>query len=93
MDPNHTHFILVDNAQVKYGGEIKFRGELESAIANKTNLEKINKNMGSISKSNDKIPIVVLVLEGGVGTIQTVLESVKNGSPCVFVEVCPPNNF
>jgi transient receptor potential cation channel subfamily M protein 2 len=82
LDPNHTHFILVDTAQVKYGGEIKFRGELESAIANKN-----QKNTTSIEHATERIPIVVLVLEGGVGTIQTVLESVKNGTPCVFIEV------
>ena len=36
LDPNHTHFILVDNSQLNvYGGEIEFRGitaALESSI-------------------------------------------------------------
>jgi hypothetical protein len=77
LDTNHTHFILVDNSQVnKFGGEIKFRGELEKAIVtNKT-----------VSGSIVDVPIVVLVLEGGPGTFDTVLSSVKNGSPCVFME-------
>lgn len=36
IDPNHTHFILVDNGtQNKFGVEIKFRSDLESYISNK----------------------------------------------------------
>ena len=74
LDPNHSHFILVDNARIGFGGEIDFRADLESAIS------KSNSN-------NSKIPIVVLVLEGGVGTIKTVFESINNQSPCVFIDV------
>ncbi len=50
---------------------ILFRGKLESAIA---------------SHNHEAIPIVVVVLEGGPNTISTVLASVRNGSPCVFVD-------
>ena len=49
LDPNHSHFILVDNARIGFGGEIGFRAVLESAISSVT--------------PEDKIPIVVLVLE------------------------------
>lgn len=67
LDSNHTHFLLVDYAKISYGGEIKFRGKLESSI------------------SRRGIPIVLLVLEGGPGTIDTVFESIKNNSPCVII--------
>ena len=78
LDPNHSHFILVDNAQENmFGGEINLRGKLESAI----------------SKSSNGIPVVVLVLEGGPNTLETVLNSVKNGSPCVFIEVYSISNW
>jgi len=34
LDPNHTHFILVDDAtRHQFGGEIKFRAKLEKAVA------------------------------------------------------------
>ncbi len=66
LDPNHSHFILVDNARIGFGGEIDFRANLESAI------------------SENAIPIVVLVLEGGAGTIKTVLESVKKKNTMCF---------
>ena len=76
LDPNHSHFVLVDNSQLNtFRGEIEFRGKLESAIVKYSPDEAGN------------VPIVVLVLEGGPGTFGTVLNSVRNGSPCVFVEV------
>ena len=74
LDPNHSHFVLVDNSQLnEYGGEVELRGKLERAIVN-------------FDESN-RAQIVVLVLEGGPNTLSTVLNSVVNGSPCVFIEV------
>ena len=36
LDPNHSHFILVDShEEKKFGGEIKLRAELERAISTK----------------------------------------------------------
>lgn len=36
LDPNHTHFILVDDGTVdKYGGEIVLRAKLEGRISKK----------------------------------------------------------
>jgi SLOG in TRPM len=32
LDPNHTHFVLVDNGTDGYGGEIEFRAHLEQQI-------------------------------------------------------------
>lgn len=34
LEPNHTHFIFVDDGSVRdYGGEINFRASLEQAIS------------------------------------------------------------
>jgi len=33
LDPNHSHFVLVDNAFYNFGSEIDFRTELEAEIA------------------------------------------------------------
>lgn len=50
LDPNHSHFILVDNQKRNtFGGEIELRAKLEHAIANNTT-------------TKEKIPIVSLVL-------------------------------
>ena len=32
LDPNHSHFILVDDTYLNFGGEIEFRAELEKKI-------------------------------------------------------------
>lgn len=75
LDMNHSHFVLVDNGQLNvFGGEVTFRAKLEREIAN--------------YKINKRAQIVVLVLSGGENTILTVLNSVENGSPCIFIEVC-----
>ncbi|RNA22376.1 transient receptor potential cation channel subfamily M member 2-like isoform X1 [Brachionus plicatilis] len=50
LDPNHTHFILVDNAHLNnYGGELKFQAELLDLI---TDPKSINVN---------EIPMVMLL--------------------------------
>ena len=74
LNPDHSHFILVDNAQEKYGGEIEFRVKLESEIA---------KGDGTTRP----IPVVVVVIGGGPNSVTCVLESVKLGTPCLFIDV------
>ncbi|CAF0977505.1 unnamed protein product [Brachionus calyciflorus] len=70
LEPNHSHFILVDDSKYnKFGGEISFRADLESEI----------------SKAK-KIPIVLVVVEGGPNTVTTVLESLKKKIPCVIID-------
>ena len=70
LEPNHSHFILVDNAQLMFGGEIDFRARLEAHIARLL-----------------KVPLVLLVVEGGPNTAKTAFESIKNNIPCIFVDV------
>lgn len=51
LDPNHTHFILVDNAYLNnYGGEVEYRARLLDFI---TDPQSINVN---------QIPMVMLVI-------------------------------
>lgn len=67
LDPNHSHFVLVDNSQLNvYGGEIDFRGRLEKAIVS---YEKEGEPNDSVN--GNETPIVVLVLEGGPNTLNT----------------------
>jgi hypothetical protein len=67
----------VDNGKIGFGGEIDFRAALESKIAEGRKRDD-NKPI--------EIPMVLLVLEGGIGTLKTVYESVKKKTPCVFIE-------
>jgi hypothetical protein len=35
LDPNHSHFILVDDCRHEFGGEVAFRADLESSLNKK----------------------------------------------------------
>jgi hypothetical protein len=65
LDPNHSNFILVDNSQINvYGGEISFRGKLESAIS--SYVSKYHHKERSDDDGSTKTPIVILVVEGNI---------------------------
>ncbi|OAF71847.1 hypothetical protein A3Q56_00397 [Intoshia linei] len=77
LDPNHSHFILVDNGtELKFRGEINLRNRLEAGIS----------NMYDDDYNNFSIPVVMVVLEGGVGTLETVAGAIHNQIPAVIVE-------
>ena len=38
LDPNHSHFILVDDARHDFGGEVKFRADLEKILTKNNNV-------------------------------------------------------
>lgn len=81
LDPNHTHFILVDDGtQHNFGVEIPFRAELEQTVSN------IKTDTGRDAVS---VPLVLLVLQGGPNTLQTVKQAVHNNTPIVIVELFP----
>eukprot|EP00057_Strongylocentrotus_purpuratus_P015113 XP_011669587.1 PREDICTED: LOW QUALITY PROTEIN: transient receptor potential cation channel subfamily M member 6 [Strongylocentrotus purpuratus] len=76
LDPNHTHFILVDDGSVgKFGVEISLRSQLEKLISSK----RIDAN------SDRPVPAVCVCLEGGVNTIKVVLENVTHDPPIPVV--------
>lgn len=75
LDPNHTHFFLVDNSQLNaFGGEIKFRVRFEKEIFK-----------GAIESS--AVPVVMVVIEGGPNTIKCVLESLEADIPVLVLDV------
>jgi hypothetical protein len=74
LDPNHSHFILVDDGKHDFGGEVEFRAELESRIS-KMQIDK-----------ETATSMVVLVVGGGPRTVEMVLNTVQKGNPCVFLE-------
>ena len=69
------------SAYHEYGGEVEFRAALESLIASEAHLHMKEKHSGK------KIPIVVLVIGGGPRTVEQILSSLENSSPCVILEV------
>ncbi|XP_072019815.1 transient receptor potential cation channel subfamily M member 2-like [Amphiura filiformis] len=82
LNPDHTHFILVDAHQgMKFGGEIALRANLEGAISN----EWKEVCTAAAKKEGCRIPVVCIVLNGGPGTINTVYEAVKHNTPVIIV--------
>eukprot|EP00106_Octopus_bimaculoides_P006451 XP_014773893.1 PREDICTED: uncharacterized protein LOC106871768 [Octopus bimaculoides] len=78
LDPNHSHFILVDNGtQETSGVETEFRKNLENAILQK----KIPKNKAIM------IPAVAVMVEGGPGILKSVIDSISRNIPVVVVKV------
>ncbi|XP_022248148.1 transient receptor potential cation channel trpm-like [Limulus polyphemus] len=81
LNNHHSYFLLVDNGTVgKYGAEIAFRKKLEKYISK----QKIQPRSDIRSCG---VPVVCIVVEGGLNTIRTVLECVTD-TPPVPVVIC-----
>ncbi|KAL1504852.1 hypothetical protein AB1Y20_008623 [Prymnesium parvum] len=71
LNPDHTHFVLVDNGLEggkAWGSEIRLRVGVEKFIHN--------------SKA---LPIVQLCVQGGPGTVATVMATAEEGNPCLLL--------
>ncbi|CAF2799267.1 unnamed protein product [Rotaria sp. Silwood2] len=92
LEPNHTEFIFIDDGTPsKYGSELEFRSRFERAIAGESfSLENTTINRRHSSKdwsANDFVPVVLLVIEGGLEVIKTVHETIiQNNIPVVLLE-------
>ncbi len=80
LDPNHSHFILVDDGTTgTFGGEIEFRTALENRICS---------DMAALANSEDALlptPMVLVVVGGGVGTLNTIISTLEKDRPCVIM--------
>lgn len=75
LDPNHSHFILYDDGtQHQYGAEIEFRTKLDEELAKL-------KTENAVA-----VPTVMLVLDGGLKTLRTVYNTLKNNTQVVIVK-------
>eukprot|EP00735_Rhodelphis_limneticus_P013732 TRINITY_DN7688_c0_g1::TRINITY_DN7688_c0_g1_i1::g.18577::m.18577 TRINITY_DN7688_c0_g1::TRINITY_DN7688_c0_g1_i1::g.18577 ORF type:complete len:1325 (-),score=524.01,sp/Q2WEA5/TRPM1_RAT/26.08/2e-109,Ion_trans/PF00520.26/1.7e-11,Ank_2/PF12796.2/0.062,Ank_2/PF12796.2/5.8e+03,PKD_channel/PF08016.7/0.077,Ank_4/PF13637.1/0.36,Ank_4/PF13637.1/3.5e+03,Ank_4/PF13637.1/1e+04,Ank_3/PF13606.1/0.32,Ank_3/PF13606.1/1.5e+04,Ank_3/PF13606.1/1.1e+04 TRINITY_DN7688_c0_g1_i1:302-4276(-) len=79
LDPNHTHFIMVDDGSSgQWGKEIKFRALFERAVSGRK---------ADGSRADVFVPCVCVVVQGGPGTIETVYQAIKAGTaPVVTVK-------
>lgn len=71
LNPNHSHFILLNTKPSE--NEIKYRADLEKELCDEGN--------------NNRIPIVQIVVEGGLGTLETINYSILNKIPVVLIAV------
>ena len=78
LDRNHSHFVLVDDGtQDKFGGEISSRAAMEKSVAELLSL-------GTFG-SESPISTVLLSIQGGPGTVNTIKASLQQGTPVVLV--------
>ena len=92
LDPNHNYFILVDDgSKGEYGKEIKLRALLEAELrkSKKSSKKKTLSKENSIDENLDEhsIPMVLIVVQGGFGTLITIEESLKKHIPIIIIAV------
>ncbi len=94
LDPNHTHFILVDDgSQSNFGKEIEFRANFEAELRRGKSLDYYEKkrkgafdlNKQHITNKEDTIPMILIVVQGGPNTLLTVEESLKKNVPVLVL--------
>ncbi|CAF5002219.1 unnamed protein product [Rotaria sp. Silwood1] len=80
LEPNHTHFLLIDDGQKTADTVLRLRAEIEkhSRITNLSNTA--NNAVKSL------IPIVMVLVEGGISAIQTICEALKCDTPVVVIK-------
>jgi transient receptor potential cation channel subfamily M protein 2 len=93
QDPNHTHFILVDDgSEGQFGKEIKFRAKFENELR-KGKIgrfyEERRQHKGDLVKIEKKnvIPMILIVVNGGPNTLLTVVESLEEHIPILVLAV------
>ncbi|XP_052254582.1 uncharacterized protein LOC127860512 [Dreissena polymorpha] len=86
LNPHHDLFVLVENSTfMKFGGEIKFRANLEKRISS----EMIRSRMQDTTKhgkSIQQVNVVNLVFNGNHHTLETVTHAMNFGTVSVVVK-------
>ena len=91
LNPDHTHFILIDDEKTSSVDLLKFRVALEKRLQKPILSRKIksqplenqesDKQVAGNENSHDKIPIVSLLIGGGIVSINLVLTKIYQGIP------------
>jgi len=97
LDPNHNNFILVDQKLgAVFGQEIDFRLNLECNLSNQELLsnqealsgqEATNEQVEKVLKLKEKIPLVLIVVNGGTNTLLTVNQAINKNVPILILAV------
>ncbi|CAF0758789.1 unnamed protein product [Brachionus calyciflorus] len=94
LDPNHNHFILVDDGSVgMFGKEIEFRTRLETELRKGKDLKDYDMKNKMLHDEDDmaeddarfKIPMILIVVQGGPNTLFTVEETIKQSIPVLIL--------
>ena len=87
LDPNHTHFILVDDG-TKEGkkADIIFRSELENELKGSKSFFS-DDSYQTLTEDTNNIPLILIVIQGGDGTIDTIVNSIDKNIPVLVLAV------
>eukprot|EP01043_Picozoa_sp_COSAG02_P061400 COSAG02_NODE_8247_length_2643_cov_1.407233_1_plen_672_part_10 len=95
LNPNHSHYLLVDTGIPGFSQEVTFRSELLDFISFRHDAKLAKKqsdleNLASLIRNRSKhdkrsVPVVAFVYGGGPATLTTVLEHVRTCDPVIVV--------
>ena len=96
LDQHHTHFLFVDGGidkEGEFGEEIDFRTKLEDCLCMRKKKKIGDEIRGEVSTREDssvldeseRCIMVLLVVGGGIGTLDTVLNALENDQPVVVL--------
>lgn len=84
LEPNHTHFLCVDDGSSgKFGVEIPLRSAVEDAICSL--LPGVESGETARNEPGLCTPMVLLVVSGGEGTLRTILATLQKQRPVVVM--------
>ncbi|CAF3513573.1 unnamed protein product [Rotaria sp. Silwood1] len=88
LDPNHTHFILLDDKCGADDGNWRQHGfpiRADLTIQLRAEIEQ-EARCSSHYRQNYKIPIIQILIEGGPSSLLTVVEAVTHETPVIVIE-------
>ncbi|CAF1428837.1 unnamed protein product, partial [Rotaria sp. Silwood1] len=80
LEPNHTHFLLIDDGQKNANTVFQLRAAIEKCSRNANLANTANDAVKSL------IPIVMVLVEGGTSAILTICEALKCDTPVVVIK-------
>lgn len=79
LNPDHTHFILVDSPDNKWGEEISYVSYAEWICTYVLlTTDRVRAALEDYISRVWQIPLVLIVVNGGPGTIATVVEGIRH---------------
>ena len=86
LDSKHTHFLLYDDgSEGILDKNHKFRFKFEKELRKGYRIEDYEENINVIKK--DKTPMVLIVFQGGLGTLKSILDALDDEIPVLLIAV------
>ena len=86
LDINHTHFVFVDDGSIKeFGGEVEFRAQYEHQLRERHGCPGLSFFLMCFAPLTCHA-VVVIVIQGGPGTIKTALNAKRRATAIVIIE-------